>query len=136
MCDSTPSVEVRLPSSLAAGRHARAALRSAGCLVHRFRLLDEAELLVSELVTNAVVHGAPPVTLSIDCDGTTGLTISVSDGSPRSPVRREAAPEATSGRGVALVDLLSDRWGVDLEHAGKVTWFQLRAPDPETPGES
>ena len=135
MCESTPSVQVQLPSTLAAARQEREVLRSSGCLTHQSHLRHEAELLVTELVTNAVAHGAPPVTLRVDCEGTTGVTISVSDGSPRPPRRRHAAPGATSGRGVALVDLLSDHWGVDYEQTGKVTWFQLRPLNPEEPGE-
>lgn len=127
MCDSTPPAELTLPMDLRAARRARAFVESAGCAVHRSGLLDEARLLVSELVTNAVVHGSPPVTMRVDCEGGRSMVVAVSDGSPRPPVRREADGSAVSGRGIALVDLLSDRWGVEVTETGKTTWFSLRS---------
>ena len=87
--------------------------------------MDEAELLVSELVTNAVVHGAPPVTVNVECDGT-DLRVAVTDGSDRSPVPRQADPDAESGRGIYLVDVISDRWGIAPSRGhGKAVWFTL-----------
>ena len=127
MCDATPVAQVTLPADLQAARKARSFLDRTWCGNHHSALLDEARLLVSELVTNAVVHGAPPIALRVECDGSTELVVAVSDGNPVPPLRRELTDDAASGRGIALVDLLSDRWGVDVTGAGKTTWFRLRA---------
>jgi anti-sigma regulatory factor (Ser/Thr protein kinase) len=70
-------------------------------------------LLASELVTNAVVHGAPPV------------EITVGDAHPDVPQPRHAMREDEHGRGLLLVDRLSDRWGVDAHPPGKSVWFEL-----------
>jgi len=125
MCDDTPSVEARLPADLSAGRHARSFLRSSLC-VHQTRVLDRALLLVSELAVNAVEHGAPPVTASLDCEGVSGVRLAVHDGSPAAPVLHEVGPEAESGRGVSLLAVLSEDWGVDLDATGKTVWCLLR----------
>ena len=127
MCDVTPPAHLLLvPDARAAGQ-ARRFLREHDCPAHHSRVLDEAQLLTTELVTNASAHGCPPVTLRVTCDGTPGMVVSVSDGDPQPPVAREASPDETSGRGVALVDLLSDAWGVEPGDAGKTVWFHLRA---------
>ncbi|GAA4986268.1 ATP-binding protein [Kineococcus glutinatus] len=126
MCDVTAPAELTLPMDAQAPGRARSFLHEADCQVHQSRVLDEAQLLVSELVTNAVVHGAPPVAMRVECDGTAGMTVAVSDGSVQSPIADQAGPDAEHGRGIALVDLLSERWGVDVTEAGKTTWFRLR----------
>src|SRR5919112_4897579 len=117
MCAVTPAAEVRLPTTAKAPGTARAFLRGAACTAHNARVLDEAELLVSELATNAVQHGTPPVRLRVECDGTQGLCVSVSDEDPASPTAMDAGPDDESGRGIRLVDVISDRWGV-THHPG------------------
>jgi anti-sigma regulatory factor (Ser/Thr protein kinase) len=91
---------------------------------------DTALLLVSELVTNAVVHARTEVTLEIRCQGAL-LTVEVSDGSDRIPVRRGAAATTlTDGRGLNLIADLSDDWGVRRTTGhGKVVWFTLSADE-------
>ena len=127
MCDVTPPALLDLSPHPQAAREARRFLEENDCPVHHSRVLDEAQLLATELVTNAVAHGGPPITLRLTCDGTPGMLVAVTDGSPRAPVAQEASTEATSGRGVALVDLLSDAWGVDTGRTGKTVWFHLPA---------
>ncbi|PPK98332.1 histidine kinase-like protein [Kineococcus xinjiangensis] len=129
MCDVTPPALLALDPHMESARAARRFLEENDCPVHHSRVLEEAKLLVTEVVTNAVAHGGPPITLRLTCDGTPGMLVAVSDGGSEAPVRREAAPEATSGRGIALVDLLSDDWGVDLRETGKTVWFHLPAAD-------
>jgi anti-sigma regulatory factor (Ser/Thr protein kinase) len=125
MCSVTPPAELTLPVDEQAPGQARRFLREASCQTHHARVMDEAELLVSELVTNAVVHGAPPVTVNVECDGT-DLRVAVTDGSDRSPVPRQADPDAESGRGIYLVDVISDRWGIAPSRGhGKAVWFTL-----------
>lgn len=87
--------------------------------------MDEALLLVTELVTNAVRHAGPPVVLEVTCAGVAGLGVRVSDGSRAQPKVELAGDEQESGRGVALVDLLSDAWGIQPNTTGKTVWFVL-----------
>jgi anti-sigma regulatory factor (Ser/Thr protein kinase) len=127
MCAVTPPAQIVLPTTTRAPATARAFLRGAGCSTHHARVLDEAELLVSELATNAVLHGTPPISVRVECDGSRGLRVSVTDGSEEAPLPREAGPEDGSGRGMLLVDVISDHWGVHASPGqGKAVWFRLR----------
>ena len=74
-------------------------------------------LVVSELVTNAVEHGEPPVMFGIDTSVDTGtdpstdrIRVTVSDEGGGEPRVRDAADHATGGRGLALVEMLASRW--------------------------
>ena len=125
-------------------------------------------LLTTEAVANAVLHGRGEVLLELSCssdadgrtddrahhgadcragDGSGGsvVRVAVSDGSPQAPVLRHTAPAGVGGRGVALIDALSSRWGVQAPapttansdttgtgsgagsdtRAGKTVWFEL-----------
>jgi anti-sigma regulatory factor (Ser/Thr protein kinase) len=124
---TTPPNHLRLPVDLTAPKRAREFLDESLCEQHDARPDDSARLLVSELVTNAVQHGAPPIDIAVRCVGSATLEISVSDGSTVPPAPRQAAVHDEGGRGMALVDLISDSWGVaDRGEAGKVVWFTLR----------
>jgi anti-sigma regulatory factor (Ser/Thr protein kinase) len=125
MCEATPSAERELPVSSEAPAMARDFLRTAHCSTHHSSVLDDAVLLVSELVTNSVLHGGPPVVVEVDCDGNV-LQVRVRDGSPELPNHRQAGQTDESGRGLALVDTLSSAWGVDSADKGKHVWFMLR----------
>ncbi|MDX3456927.1 ATP-binding protein [Streptomyces sp. ME02-8801-2C] len=86
-------------------------------------LLDVAELLVSELVTNAVLHAASPFRLTVwAAHGV--LRCEVTDTGRRTPQVR-CAGVAESGRGMFLVDALARRWGCHQEGSGKTVWFEL-----------
>lgn len=110
----------------AASRRARAFLDQAHCPAHGACVLQRARLLLSEVVTNAVRHGSPPITTELECRGTEGIHVRVSEAAPGAPVVRHVDIESTGGRGMALVDLLSSQWGVEPGQAGKAVWFQLR----------
>jgi anti-sigma regulatory factor (Ser/Thr protein kinase) len=93
------------------------------------RLSDIAELLVSELVTNAVRISAqlparPPIQLQLRSDAVRLLAV-VTDASPLPPIRKDAAPGEESGRGLMLIQGLSDRWGRAPRRDGKTCWFLL-----------
>ncbi|MFD5629842.1 MULTISPECIES: ATP-binding protein [unclassified Streptomyces] len=86
-------------------------------------------LIVSELATNAVRHARVPgrtfdVALTYDETGK-AVEIEVSDGSPRHPVVRPFDPDATSGRGLLLVEALSDVWEVRDREFGKTVWVRV-----------
>jgi anti-sigma regulatory factor (Ser/Thr protein kinase) len=86
---------------------------------------DTLALLVSEVATNALLHGRGEVRLSV-VQRAGRLRVEVSDASNRLPVRREADLEAQGGRGVALLEQLSENWGVrPLPLRGKIVWFEL-----------
>ncbi len=89
-------------------------------------------LLASELVSNAVLHGAPPIGLSIQLSpGGDSVRVEVHDGSPQLPPAR--APEISQvrehGRGLQIVDTLAAAWGSRPGEAsgGKTSWFRLDA---------
>ena len=126
MCQATPRAEQRLPLSPEAPARARQFLRAATCTTHHSSVVEDAVLLVSELVTNSVRHGGPPVVVAVDCDGA-ALQVRVRDGSPALPTPREALVSEENGRGLALVRSLSADWGVDPEPDGKHVWFVLKS---------
>jgi PAS domain S-box-containing protein len=88
------------------------------------QLLDTAALLVSELVTNAVLHTATSIDLRCEVERRV-LCVQVSDRSHVLPGMRRYETEALTGRGLGMVELLSTAWGVEAEELGKTVWFQL-----------
>ena len=91
-----------------------------GC--HAF--IDATRLLVSELVTNAVLHARTELTLVLRMTSR-GVRVEVRDSNPASPVVRHYEEEAMTGRGLALVEQLAERWGVEPNGSGKAVWFEL-----------
>ena len=87
---------------------------------------DSAVLLASEVVTNAVIHGRGRVRLHVTADHDR-VVVEVADDSAVVPAVRHAGEDATGGRGMAIVELLADRWGTRPTDSGKVVWFELTA---------
>ena len=109
-----------LRSSSHARRFVAAALERWDCE----RALDVVLLLVSELVTNAVVHaGSRPDVAVILLPH--ALRVEVADNDPAGPRARVAGDEDESGRGLLLLDQLSTKWGVDASPTGKTVWFEV-----------
>lgn len=90
---------------------------SAGCVA-------TAELLVSELVTNAVLHASGRIEVSADRDGAR-VTVDVVDRWPSRPVRKAYGPDAATGRGLFLLEQLAEAWGVREQGDRKAVWFRL-----------
>ncbi|WP_432497245.1 SpoIIE family protein phosphatase [Kineococcus gypseus] len=89
-------------------------------------LLDEAELVLSELVTNAVVHTESAAAVQLRYDrAARRLTLSVQDRSTRHPRQRHAGADALGGRGLGIVEAVADDWGVSVEGDGKTVWAEL-----------
>jgi anti-sigma regulatory factor (Ser/Thr protein kinase) len=109
-------------------RKARAWLRDVLSNLEREDIVSAAELAASELVTNAILHGAPPITIRVR--GTRDHPrVEIRDASTRPPqVNVEMADEenllTTFGRGLGLVALHSNAWGAELTYDGKVVWFE------------
>lgn len=122
--------QVILPDGPEGASFARRATARAAELWRLDRELTEtALLLVSELVTNAIRHGSPPVRLSLHLDREPGsLRVEVTDSSPSPPkVGGTVEPDQTGGRGLLIVQQLAARWGsnVPASRLGKTVWFEL-----------
>ncbi len=96
-----------------------AALRAAG-LSH-----SPADLLTSELASNAVDHSITPFEVSVLIGDE--VRVEVVDGSAAVPVRVTAAPDAERGRGLWVVDALASAWSVEPSARGKTVWFTVPA---------
>jgi anti-sigma regulatory factor (Ser/Thr protein kinase) len=90
------------------------------------QLCDWGALAVSELATNAVVHAATPFEVELEVNGE--VVITVTDRSLGVPVARSGPLEGESGRGVHLIEALSDRWGVQVGDSAKRVWCSVARP--------
>jgi anti-sigma regulatory factor (Ser/Thr protein kinase) len=91
-----------------------------------------AALLTSELVTNAVLHAATPlcITLHILPDR---IRVDVADGNPSFPSIKDYGRDAATGRGLTLFNTLASNWGVQAVDEGKIVWFELPVDFPVAP---
>ncbi|MFE2146125.1 SpoIIE family protein phosphatase [Streptomyces sp. NPDC059456] len=90
--------------------------------------VDSAVLMVSEMVTNVLMHTDGDALLVAEAAGELGtrrLRIEVADASDELPHKRHPGEMASSGRGVLLMEMLADSWGVDPRGEGKSIWFEL-----------
>ena len=91
-------------------------------------LLDSAQLAVSEVVTNALVHAGTEVHVQARVDSE-GLRVEVADGSPQLPALRDYSIASGTGRGLHMVTESVDAWGSFARGPGKVVWFEIRVGD-------
>ncbi|GGS00700.1 magnesium or manganese-dependent protein phosphatase [Streptomyces nojiriensis] len=90
--------------------------------------VDSAVLMVSEMVTNVLTHTDGDALLVAEAAGELGarrLRVEVADGSDELPHKRQPGEMSSSGRGVLLMEMLADAWGVDPRGEGKSIWFEL-----------
>ena len=88
-------------------------------------VVDTVELLTSEVVTNAIVHGQSGPLLAVTVGGSV-VRVAVHDRSPAMPVRRLAHLDDVSGRGVVIVEEMASAWGVEQQQNGtKRVWFEV-----------
>lgn len=122
----TPQVaaEEELPPEATSAGRARALLRRALAGHDREDALDPAQLAMSEIVTNALVHAGTSMRLRILL-APHGLRVELADGSHRMPARRDFGPAAATGRGLLLVEELATRWGAYPVDEGKIVWFEF-----------
>ncbi|WP_030478926.1 ATP-binding protein [Lentzea albidocapillata] len=89
-------------------------------------LVDDAQLVVTELVSNGIDHGEGPITLTVSRKAG-GMLVEVHDESSKLPELRPVDPSSPRGRGMQLVRALSVKWGTTPQSGGKVVWAQLEA---------
>jgi hypothetical protein len=111
----------------AARRFLEAALEDCG---HSETLIDDARLVISELVTNAVMHARSPLAVSV-LSGQSKVRLAVRDKSPMRPMLRPTTPGAVPRHGLQIVGVLSSNWGVQPTPDGKSAWAELRPASPE-----
>jgi anti-sigma regulatory factor (Ser/Thr protein kinase) len=131
----TPSERtIRLPVELMSVRRARLFARDVVLEWGLEQLVDDVQLAVSELVTNAVRHARSEVELGLCIDGRLIVEVRDTDPELRQPLEdAEADPLATSGRGLQIVAAVSVDWGVRFHRSGKAVWFALDLPDTASP---
>ena len=119
------AVRWQFPAALTSGAWARAKLRRLLVSWELPHLLDEAELLTTELVNNAVVHGRSRVSVAVR-HRPDGLHVEVTDEGPGTLQPLDPGVEATEGRGLMLVDTVSSAWGTSVDADAKTVWFRLQ----------
>lgn len=90
---------------------------------------DALRLSTSEMLTNALRHGTCPIRVAVDWRGRR-LRVEVEDQHPVRPLRHEAEPLATGGRGLNLVSAMAERWGTLVAGDTKRVWFELPTGRP------
>jgi anti-sigma regulatory factor (Ser/Thr protein kinase) len=109
---------------------ARSRVRAALAVHGLSEYADDAEVIVSELVTNAVQHACDNGTMTIGVTLTAAgspaaVTVAVSDSSRNDPIRRDTPPGSEQGRGLQIVQALSAHWGWRQEDGGKAVFAVL-----------
>ena len=89
--------------------------------------VDDAVLMTSELVTNAVRHTRTVLLVVVTIENYT-LHVDVTDDDPTLPAPLHRGHDATNGRGLRIVDALATRWGVTPTTDGKTVWFEIQLP--------
>jgi hypothetical protein len=129
--ETLTTTAVTLPPEVASTPRARIFVRTALTGILPGDVVALAELCVSELVTNAVLHAGTPLRVHV-APVAGGLRISVHDGSTAMPLRVRHSRTAATGRGLALVAAVSSAWGVESEAAGgKTVWCELATEEPQ-----
>jgi anti-sigma regulatory factor (Ser/Thr protein kinase) len=86
--------------------------------------VDTIALLVTELVTNAILHARTPMLLTLETRAH-HVRVCVEDASSQRPAVQQYDSDAVTGRGLALVEELASSWGVDSTPVGKVVWCEV-----------
>jgi anti-sigma regulatory factor (Ser/Thr protein kinase) len=95
--------------------------------------VEAVELMVSELATNCIRHERTSFHITI-VGSSQEIRVEVTDSGSGTPTMRSPGPDEPSGRGLQIVDMLSDSWGVEPEHpSGKTVWFTMPAATEMAP---
>ncbi len=126
--------EMELSSSEEAAAAARREVATSLSGTDLAHLTNDAQLVVSELVSNALLHGSPPIRLGIDI-GSDRVRLAVFDASATPPGRNSTGEAAMTGRGLMVVEALTVRRGVERHGPGKQVWAELSGDASENAGE-
>jgi anti-sigma regulatory factor (Ser/Thr protein kinase) len=123
-----PEASLTLPADLSSVSQARNFLRHAlaDWAVEGFELA--APQVLTELATNAALHARSAYTVHLQLDGG-HLLVEVSDSSRMMPQQRHYGTGATTGRGISLIQALSEAWGVESSPTGKTVWCRVGSDD-------
>ena len=113
-----------LDGSPTSPRNARVMVRDALASCREIDVRDTAELLTSELVTNALLHAGTDVTVHVEDHGS-AVRIGVEDGSDDEPTLGELDSIDLGGRGLPLVAAMAQSWGWEPLPHGKLVWFEV-----------
>jgi len=117
--------ELRLPAAPESVRRARTFVRRVLLTAQvPTATIEVAETLVSELVTNSLIHAAASL-VAVRIRSTPPVKVEVEDRNRSLPHLGPNAPTVPGGLGLVIVDRLADRWGTDVMADGKVVWFEL-----------
>lgn len=117
MCETTDDSTTTLAKSLHSPGLARDFVEAHVCPDHGARAAVALQLLASELVTNAVLYGEPPISMRISCS-VYSMRVTVHDANKAEPAVRALV----DGQGLLLVDKISHEWGTELTEDGKMVW--------------
>ncbi|MFJ9493848.1 ATP-binding protein [Streptomyces sp. NPDC101224] len=122
-----PAYSQTLPREPRSAAVARRLVRTALTVWGLESLIEDATLVITELVANAVDHGRlPSIRVIVSRSSANGVRLGVVDRSKTVPnLRTHADEEQTRGRGLFLVDVLAERWGTELYRWGKQVWAEL-----------
>lgn len=129
--------EEQLPPQPTSVARARRLTRDLLTEAEREDLVEAATLLVSEIVTNAILHAGTAIDLRASLTSE-GLRVEVGDGSAHLPTPRRYGPTAGTGRGMMLLEQLVEDWGAERRADGKTVWFLLTSgerAEQDAPGD-
>ncbi|MEU2609255.1 ATP-binding protein [Streptomyces albus] len=126
-----PGYSETWPSEPRTARRSRELVKAAlGAWGFDGEFIDQAVLVTSELVTNAILHsGCRLLRVTVERPGPRLVRISVEDTSRSKPVRRKAEPGDEQGRGLLLVSASAVNWDIELRDSGKTVFAEMAAPD-------
>lgn len=121
------SIRIEVPCDLAAMAAARAQVTEVAA-AWGFPAVDELEVVMSELLTNAILHAGSAAHVQCSMDSAGAVAIAVTDAAPGPLAPQQVGEHATHGRGLAIVDAFSEQWGtIDRSDHGKTVWARLAA---------
>jgi anti-sigma regulatory factor (Ser/Thr protein kinase) len=120
-----PPARARFEPEPTAPAQARALVRESARVWDCEELAETAQVVMSELVTNAVLHAGTDVDVAVSQPAPGRLRLEVADSSPQLPMSAEPTEAGVTGRGLIIVDAFAAAWGVRSQADGKVVWAEL-----------
>lgn len=125
MNDVRRSARLTLPAKATSPARARRFVRDSLAQWDMQGDADDLLLVVSELVTNALLHARTGMTVELVAEAEDAVRLAVTDGSAQAPQERHFSAESGTGRGLRLLDSLAQAWGVEEHAPGKTVWCRV-----------